>query len=133
MNKLTIAQKYQDLSGEMLKQALIKSRRKNIIKLVYSQTNYDMKYSEKLLEENNYDYLTIIKGYLQPKNDKKNEKVCKTLNQKIFGEIRHFMDEGYKETQRRKKRDAYIKKVQQMRKRQEEKNKAMEEGNKKIS
>jgi len=134
MNKVSIREECKDLSGAKLKQALIKHRKKEIVKLVCGQTNYDEEYARKLLEENNYNYLTIVKKYLNPKaGSEKKDIPSKSLNQQIFGEIRNFMDEGYKEIQRRKRILANMKKIQQMRKVQEEKKKTIEEGNKKIT
>ena len=133
MNKLSIPEELKDLSGAKLKEAMIKYRKKKIVKLVCGQTNYDEEYAQKLLEENNYNYLTIVKEYLNPKAEsQKKDIVEKSLNQQIFGQIRNFLDEGYKEVERRKRIMAKTKKIQQMRKAHEDKQKALAEGNKKI-
>ena len=76
---------------------MIKYRKKKIVKLVCGQTNYDEENAKKLLEENNYNYLTIIKEYLNSNTKAESQKkdiVEKSLNQQIFGQIRNFMDEG---------------------------------------
>ena len=62
------------------------------INIIITQTNYTReKAIEKLLEwENNY--MNVIKEYLNPNfQNKTNEKKI-TNNQKIFSEIRNFMD-----------------------------------------
>ena len=107
MYKPQLPEELQDLSGEKLKIAMIKYRKKEIVKLVCRQTNYTTVESEKLLEENNYNYLQVIKLYINP-DIKKKEKNPSSLNQQIIGEIRNFMDQGAKLTEQRRKKMAYL-------------------------
>ena len=64
------------------------------INIVVSQTNYDLETAKKKLKEWDNDYELVIKEYLNPNFMKKKEKKKElSLNQKIMGEIRDFMDE----------------------------------------
>ena len=107
-----IPKKYQDLSGQQLKLALIKERKKEIITLVCSQTNYTPEKAKEYLEENGYRYIDIIKKYLNPNDNKKQEKK-KSINQKVLGEIRNFLDTGCKIMAARKKKEAILKVLQE--------------------
>ena len=134
MYKFSIPPELKDLSGNALKQALLEHRKLQIIKLVCGQTNYTEEESKKLLEERNYEYLNIIKEYINPKEEitsKEEVKPVKSLNQQILGEIRTFMDDGYKQIQQRKKQEEYMKRMHHMRRMKEEQ--AIKDGNKKIS
>ena len=130
MYKFSIPSEFKDLSGNALKHALLEHRKLQIIKLVCGQTNYTEEESRKLLEERNYDYLNIIKEYINP-NPKEEIKPAKSLNQQILGEIRTFMDDGYKQIKQRKQQEEYMKRVQHMQQMKEEQ--AIKDGNKKLS
>lgn len=59
-----------------------------------------------------------------------------SMNQRVFGEIRNFMDQGEKLLAFRKKRQQYIQQLIAKKKEEEErvnKQKAIEEGNKKMA
>lgn len=65
---------------------------KGAIALIISQTDYgENKAKEKLLEWN-YDYMCVIKEYLNPNFNKKKEEKKISTNQKIIKGIRNYMD-----------------------------------------
>ena len=83
--------------------------------------------------------MNIIKEWINPPSKAppaKKDKPSKSINQRMIGEIRNFMDQGYKLTQYRKKQKQYIMRMQELQKRQKEKEKTklntIHEGNKKI-
>jgi hypothetical protein len=127
-----------DVSGEVQRQreeALkqkIEVRKKALVDLVIRQTDYDEDKAMIKLIEWNYNYLNVIKEYMNPnfQNVKKKEKTG-TKNQMIYGEIRSFMDDVNKQALWRKrqkekmekKREAYIeylKKQQEAKQKQDE-------------
>ncbi len=127
-----------DASGELQRQreeALkqkIEVRKKALVDLVVRQTDYDEDKAMIKLIEWNYNYLNVIKEYMNPnfQNVKKEEKTG-TKNQMIYGEIRSFMDDVNKQALWRKrqkeklekKREAYIeylKKQQEAKQKQDE-------------
>ena len=63
-----------------------------------------------MLEENKYNYIMIIKNWLKPSLDVSAAEVqpSKSLNQRVIGEIRNFMDEGYKLIKYRKQLNIII-------------------------
>jgi hypothetical protein len=62
------------------------------IKIIMGQTNYNREKSIKKLNEWNNEHMNVIKEYLNPNFNKNKKKINKTNNQKIFTEIRNFMD-----------------------------------------
>jgi hypothetical protein len=127
-----------DVSGELQRQreeALkqkIEIRKRALVDLVVRQTDYDEDKAMIKLIEWNYNYLNVIKEYMNPnfQNVKKEEKTG-TKNQMIYGEIRSFMDDVNKQALWRKrqkekmekKREAYIeylKKQQEAKQKQDE-------------
>ena len=91
-------------------------RKQEIIKLVMRQTDYsEEKVIEKLQLWNN-NYLNVIKEYMNPNfQNKIVEKKFVSKNQKIYGEIRNFMDVANRNYLMRKKRDERIQKINQQR------------------
>ena len=125
-----------DVSGELQRQreeALkqkIEVRKKALVDLVVRQTDYDEDKAMIKLIEWNYNYLNVIKEYMNPnfQNVKKEEKTG-TKNQMIYGEIRNFMDDVNKQALWRKrqkkkmekKREAYIEYLRKKQEAQEKK------------
>ena len=125
-----------DVSGEVQRQreeALkqkIEVRKKALVDLVVRQTDYDEDKAMIKLIEWNYNYLNVIKEYMNPnfQNVKKEEKTG-TKNQMIYGEIRNFMDDVNKQALWRKrqkkkmekKREAYIEYLRKKQEAQEKK------------
>ena len=116
MNKQRLPEHMQDLSGIALKEAMIAHKKKEIVKLVCRQTDYTEEVARSLLEENKYNYMKIIKEWINPPSNKGDakDKPSKSLNQRVIGEIRNFMDEGYKLTEYRKKQKAYMMRLQEL-------------------
>jgi len=138
MNKRQLPEHMRDLSGIALRNAMIAHKKKEIVKLVCRQTDYTEEGAQTLLEENKYNYMKIIKEWINPPSNKKDteDKPAKSLNQRVIGEIRNFMDEGYKLTEYRKKQKAYMMRLQELRKKQKKQKegglKTIVEENKKI-
>ena len=125
MNKLQCPPHMRDLSGTALKKAMIAHKKKEIVKLVCRQTDYTEEKARQMLEENKYNYIMIIKNWLKPSLDVSAAEVqpSKSLNQRVIGEIRNFMDEGYKLIKYRKQQKAYMMRMQELRKKQIQKGK----------
>lgn len=72
----------------------IEQRKKAIVELVMRQTNYTQEEAIEKLEEHKYNYLSVIKLYMNPENKQSSKpaNTNKTKNQMIYGEIRNFMD-----------------------------------------
>ena len=83
----------------------IEKRKKAIVELVMRQTNYTQEKAIEKLEEHKYNYLSVIKLYLNPekKHSSQESNKNKTKNQMIYGEIRHFMDDVNKQYLYRKR------------------------------
>ena len=112
MNKSGLPANMQDLSGAALKEAMMVHRKNEIVKLVCRQTDYTEDNARALLEEEKYNYISIIKAWLKPTSKKVavEKKSPKSLHQKIIGEIRNFMDQGHKLQEHRKKQMAQMRK-----------------------
>ena len=136
MNKRQLPEHMRDLSGTILKEAIVAHRKKEIIKLVCRQTDYTEDIALSLLEENKYNYINVIKAWITSSSNTKNkkDKPAKSLNQRVIGEIRSFMDQGQKLTEYRKKQNAHMQRLQELRKqkKEREKLKPIAEENKKI-
>ena len=104
-------------------------RYKKMLAFVKSQTDYDEKTIEEKLEKWNNNYMHVIKEYLNPNFNPKTTKTVekKTVNQRVFSEMRNFMDNVQSQYQKRKKEkemyEMYLQKMHaiQMKKQQEEK------------
>ena len=57
---------------------------------VMRQTDYDKETAANMLEKHDYDLIVVIRDYLKPPPKTVTEP--KTLNQRIYKEIRTFMD-----------------------------------------
>ncbi len=80
-----------------------------IIQLVKGQTNYTEDEIKEKLSQHNFDYLAVIKEYMGiTKETSSYEKVNSinsntSVNQKIYSNIRTFMDNNIKQYESRKK------------------------------
>ena len=84
-----IVEKLQKYNGNYKK--IIREFEENqIIDIVVRQTDYTREIAYEKLKKENGDYIKVIKEYMGVKE--KPELVCKSTNQKIFNEIRNFMD-----------------------------------------
>tara|TARA_R110001599_G_scaffold60908_16_gene169133 strand:+ start:3429 stop:3809 length:381 start_codon:yes stop_codon:yes gene_type:complete len=84
-------------------------RKKEVIKLVCRQTDYTEVEAEEKLKEKNYNYLDVIKDYMNP--NRKTQVYSKSLNQEIFTNIRRFLDSDKNNLELQKE---YYKKENQM-------------------
>tara|TARA_B100000214_G_C23880354_1_gene586945 strand:- start:493 stop:855 length:363 start_codon:yes stop_codon:yes gene_type:complete len=76
-----------------------------ICKMIMRQTDYSYEESKDKLINENYDYLKVIKKYMTNDNEKSdNSKKYKpkTVNQKIYTELRGFMDNTAEQYEKRK-------------------------------
>ena len=85
--------KIQNLTGDELEAALKEERQHQKVLLVTRQTNYSYDEAVEKLSERNNEYLKVIEEYICP-NKGKIKSENKTVNQKIYGEIRTLMDKG---------------------------------------
>ena len=76
-----------------------------LYQMVMRQTNYTYEETKIKLEKFNNNYVEVIKEYLG--NQRKKEEP-KTVNQKIYKEIRNFMDYGSEKYERQKKHQERI-------------------------
>jgi len=130
-------QHLKDLSGDELKVALKEHRKKEIINLICRQTDYT---KEKALERFEFwkeNYLYVLKEYMNPNFDPyiKKPTTTSSMNQRVFGEIRNFMDQGEKLLAFRKRKQKQIQRLMAIKKQEEQnkKLKVIEEGNQKIT
>lgn len=91
-------------------------RYEGAIALIKTQTNYSEDEAKKKLEEWNGNYMNVIKEYLNPNfNIKMEKKDGRSVNQKVMGEIRDFMDTVTMDFKKRKeaeeRKQAYLKRV----------------------
>jgi hypothetical protein len=82
--------------------------------MVTRQTELSLEKAKEKLKDNKYDYMTVIKNEMGIQ--KKNDKDSRTINQKIYKEIRTLMDDGCKSYRAKqeyeKKKQEYIEKMQ---------------------
>jgi len=69
-------------------------KEKQILNLVLSQTNLETECAKKMLEDNDYNSIKVIKMHFGIV-DKKPEQTV-NINQQVYKEIRHFMDTAAK-------------------------------------
>ena len=73
-------------------------RKREVINLVCRQTDYTKEEAEEKLKQRNFNYLDVIKEYMNP--NKKPTQYTASLNQQIFKNMRGFLDQNSKELQR---------------------------------
>lgn len=93
-----------------------KDRYGGAIALIKSQTNYTEQEATEKLEKWEGNYMNVIKEYLNPNfNIKREKKDNRSVNQKMMGEIRGFMDTATMNFEKRKaeeeKKQEYLKRV----------------------
>lgn len=80
-----------------------------IVKLVKNQTDYTDDEIHQQLEQHNYDYLEVIRNYMGITEKTSSYKMYNSINnnssvnQKIYYNIRNFMDNNVKQYELRKK------------------------------
>lgn len=105
MNRLP--EHLQGLSGEDLKEALHHERHVQTIKLIMRQTDYTYEESELKLKEANNNYMLVMEQFMGIEKKEKTDD-NNTVNQKIYGEIRHLMDTGAQQYRAVKERQEYM-------------------------
>ena len=106
--------------------------KEDIIKLVVSQTNYTDEEAEEQLLKHDFNYVAVVKEYLNPNfAEKKQEKQKRSLNEKMMDEIRGFMDTATKQYMIRKEKQERMEliKKQMYAKMLEQKQKELESNN----
>lgn len=61
--------------------------------VVMRQTDYNVEQAIEKLKEFNYDVVLVVRDFMGL-NTKKTENTVKSINQQIYGEIRHMMDDA---------------------------------------
>lgn len=95
-----------DISGNALKNQRIiqmENRKQAMVELIMRQTDYTEEITLQKLTEWKNNYLYVIKEYMNPNFQVKEEKKTSTKNQMIYGEIRNFMDDVNKQQLHRKR------------------------------
>ena len=91
--------------------------KEEIIKFVTMQTDYTKEIAEEKLKENDFNYVKVIKEYLNPNlaTEKKAPPKQRSTNEKMMDEIRNFMDTANRQYIQRKEQkernDAIQKKI----------------------
>ena len=81
----------------------IETRKNQLVEILMRQTDYSREVAFKELEEADFNVSKAVKKYMNPQNKTPNEKINPTTtNQKIYKEIRDFMDKGSADYERRK-------------------------------
>ncbi len=92
-------------------------RKEEIIALVVRQTNYTYEEATAKLQENNFQYIAVIKEYMKPTAAKgataEPPPDKRSVNQMVMGEIRDFMDTANRMYSARKERQEAITKYKQ--------------------
>lgn len=90
------------------------------IKIIISQTNYDYETAENKLKEWKYDFIKVIKEFLNPTFQEKEKQIKKeknkvvSVNQSIMKELRNFKDIQNKNHDQYKKYRDYLKKEEEL-------------------
>jgi len=87
-----------DISGNELKKQQnyaiqMANRKQSMVELIMRQTDYTKEITIQRLAKWKNNYLYVIKEYMNPNFQDKEEEESSTKNQMIYGEIRHFMDD----------------------------------------
>ena len=91
----------------------VKEQKQKYIDIVCSQTDYTCEQAKEKLKEFNYDYVSVIRHYMNPnykntQSNTTNQKVS-SVNQEIYKQLRSFMDYGCKKYEQRKQLQEYYK------------------------
>ena len=90
------------------------------IKIIVSQTSYDIEKAEKKLKEWDNDFIKVIKEFLNPNFQEKEKQKLKennkviSVNQSIMKELRNFKDTQNKNHDQYKKYRDYLKKEEEI-------------------
>ena len=106
-------QKIKDCSGNERKQLIKEEQQKQMINMICRQTDYDEDTAKEKILQHNGNFMNVIKEYMDPnfktkQQDKIKDMNNKSTNQKIYGEIRNFMDTASRGYEIRKRRDEIL-------------------------
>ena len=106
-------QKIKDCSGNERRQLIKEEQQKQMIKMVCRQTDYDEETAKAKILQHNGNFMNVIKEYMDPnfkskQEDKIKDMNSKSTNQKIYGEIRNFMDTASRQYEVRKRKAEII-------------------------
>ena len=113
MENTEFINKIKDCSGNERKALIKEEQQKQIISMVCRQTDYDEETAKKKILEHNGNFMNVIKEYMDPnfkKREQKKQEIeqSKSTNQKIYGEIRNFMDTASRQYEVRKRKAEII-------------------------
>lgn len=105
--------KIKDCSGNERKALIKEEQQKQMISMVCRQTDYDEETAKNKILEHNGNFMYVIKEYMDPnfkkrEKEKKESEESKSTNQKIYGEIRNFMDTASRQYEVRKRKAEII-------------------------
>lgn len=90
--------------------AYVELRKTQIIEMVVRQTDYSFEEAKEKLEENHYQYMKVIEEYMevdkikeQREKEIREKEESKSVNQKIYSQIRTFMDDSARKFEQKKK------------------------------
>tara|TARA_B100001063_G_C16622356_1_gene481388 strand:- start:297 stop:866 length:570 start_codon:yes stop_codon:yes gene_type:complete len=87
----------------------IESRKNELVEILMRQTDYSREVAFKELEEVDFNVSEAVKKYMNPENNKSVEQINPTTtNQKIYKEIRDFMDKGAADYEKRKEYSNFL-------------------------
>jgi hypothetical protein len=111
MDNEEFREKIKDLSGNELRDVVMKEKKCQMVLFVCRQTDYTEEEAIEKLEKTNYNGKEVVEEYLCPNKEKieEEEKDDVSINQQIYGEIRGLMDGALKEWERKKQIDAMMK------------------------
>ena len=87
---------------------ILEKRKLELIDVLMRQTDYSREKAIEELEATNYNISHAISKYMGIDKSTSNTKQPKTTNQKIFKEIRDFMDKGSRDYERRKEYSKFL-------------------------
>ena len=92
----------------------IETRKNELIDILMRQTDYSRELAFKKLEEVDFNVVEAVKKYMNPESKTIDEQISPTtINQKIYKEIRDFMDKGAADYERRKEYSKLLMEQQQ--------------------
>ena len=105
----TTDQSFNTTSKEDVK-TYVDLRKTQIIEMVVRQTDYSFEEAKEKLEENHYQYMKVIEEYMEVDKikeerdrERREKEEGKSVNQKIYSQIRTFMDDSARKFEQKKK------------------------------
>ena len=85
-----------DIKNESTLEEKKKIMREELLKMITRQTNYTKEKALEKLKFWNYNFIHVMKEYLNPDFLEKKDMPKKSLNQRVMKEIRSFCEKGQK-------------------------------------